>query len=237
MSSAEYLDANGELADISEVGKSPVVELCVNTTYKSKPVYDIIKRLFDVVLSSMALIILSPFLVIVMAIIYIDDHEGSPIFSQNRCGKNGKLFKIYKFRTMCSDAEEKLDKFQKYNEMDGPVFKIKDDPRITKVGKFLRATGIDEIPQLWNVIRGDMSIVGPRPALPSEVEQYDERSKIRLNVLPGLTCYWQIQSNRNEVSFEEWMQLDREYITDRSMFVDIKIIFRTVLTVIKMQGC
>lgn len=203
----------------------------------SKPLYDIVKRVFDVVACSVALVVLFPFLLIITLLIVVDDPKGGPIFSQERCGKNGKRFKIYKFRTMCIDAEEKLEGLQKYNEVDGPVFKIKDDPRVTKVGKFLRASGIDELPQLWNIIKGDMSIVGPRPPLPSEVEQYSEAEKFRLCVMPGLTCYWQISPDRNLVTFEEWMRLDRKYIADRSVLVDIVIILKTVLTVFRLQGC
>ena len=149
--------------------------------YEAKPAYDVVKRLFDIVSSLAALVVLSPFLVIVAIVIMVDDNKGSPIFSQIRCGKNGKYFKIYKFRTMCCDAESKLEALQKKNEMDGPVFKIKDDPRVTRVGKFLRSSGIDELPQLINIIKGDMSVVGPRPALPKEVKQYNDEQRIIAN--------------------------------------------------------
>lgn len=205
--------------------------------YTAKPIYDVCKRLFDIVLCTFSLVILLPFLLIIMLIIEIDDPKGAPIFSQVRCGKDGKEFKIYKLRTMCSDAENKIKEYEKLNEMDGPVFKIKNDPRITRIGKFLRSSGIDELPQLVNIIKGDMSIVGPRPALPSEVEQYGETSKVRLRVLPGLTCYWQIVPNRNDVTFEKWMELDRKYVAERSFLLDVKLIFKTFLTVIHMQGC
>lgn len=134
---------------------------------------------------------------------------------------------------MRTDAEELKKELMDQNEMDGPVFKIKDDPRITKVGKFLRATCIDELPQLINIIKGDMSIVGPRPALPEEVEEYTEEQRIRLSVLPGLTCYWQVSPNRNDITFDEWMELDRKYINDRSLGLDIKLIFKTMIAVVK----
>lgn len=206
------------------------------SVYSPKPVYEFVKRVFDFFASLAALIVLSPLFLIVALVIYFDD-KGSPIFAQYRCGKDGKQFKMYKFRTMCMDAESKLAELQKKNEMDGPVFKIKDDPRITRVGKFLRSTGIDELPQLVNILKGDMSVVGPRPALPNEVAQYGNKEKIRLSVMPGLTCYWQIAPQRNSISFDEWMELDKQYVKDRNVLVDIKMIFKTVLTVIKMQGC
>ena len=157
----------------------------------------------------------------------VDDPSAGPIFSQERIGRDGKPFKFYKFRSMCPNAEAKLDDLLDQNEMDGPVFKIKDDPRITRVGKFIRKTSIDELPQLWNILKGDMSIVGPRPALPREVEQYGDYEKQRLYVTPGLSCYWQIAPHRNDLSFEEWMDLDIKYVKERSFWVDWKIIFKT----------
>ena len=148
------------------------------------------------------------------------------------CGKNEKLFNLYKFRTMCPDAEEQKELLMGLNEADGPAFKIKDDPRITKIGKFLRKTNIDELPQMLNILKGDMSFVGPRPPLPEEVAQYSETDKQRLLVKPGLTCYWQAERNRNDISFEQWMKLDRKYIEDRSLWVDLKLIFKTVAVVL-----
>lgn len=240
MPDIEFIYKQNNIADVLDNYAAPSEEYeeADNLTeYTNKPVYDTVKRVFDVAACLLASVVLFPFLLIIAGVILLDDHKGSPIFSQERCGKDGKIFKIYKFRTMCYDAEDRLKNFQEYNEMDGPVFKIKDDPRITRVGKFLRATGIDELPQIWNIIKGDMSIVGPRPALPGEVEQYDKKSKIRLKVLPGLTCYWQIEPKRNTVSFDDWMLLDRKYVADRGILVDIKIILKTFVTVIKMQGC
>lgn len=137
---------------------------------------------------------------------------------------------------MVPDAEQKLHELLHKNEMDGPVFKVKDDPRITRVGKFIRKTSIDELPQLINILMGDMSIVGPRPALPREVEQYSDYEKQRLYVTPGLTCYWQIQPNRNSLTFSEWMDMDIQYIQDRSFLTDWKIIFKTVGAVLGMNG-
>jgi lipopolysaccharide/colanic/teichoic acid biosynthesis glycosyltransferase len=143
---------------------------------------------------------------------------------------------MHKFRSMYVDAEDRLAEILKDNEMDGPAFKIKDDPRITRVGRVIRKTSLDELPQLWNVLKGDMSIVGPRPALPREVELYNEEQKQRMYVTPGLTCYWQIQPRRNDISFDDWMALDLKYIQERSFLVDWKIIFKTVGAVIRKEG-
>lgn len=202
----------------------------------SKKTYLFFKRLQDIILSSLALIILSPIMLIVAIVIYIDDPNGSPIFSQIRCGINGKEFKLYKFRSMCVNAEDMLDDLLDDNEMEGPAFKMKEDPRITKIGKFMRMTSIDELPQLWNVLKGDMSLVGPRPPLPREVEMYNEYQMQRLYATPGITCLWQIQPNRNTLSFDEWMDLDIQYIKNRSFFYDLKIIFKTVFAVLHFDG-
>lgn len=203
---------------------------------QSKKGYWILRRAQDIFFSLLALIVLSPVMLIVALAIWIDSPGASPIFSQVRVGRDGKPFKFLKFRSMIPNAEEHLTELLDQNEMSGPVFKIKDDPRITRVGKFIRETSIDELPQLINILRGDMSIVGPRPALPREVEQYDEYELQRLYVQPGLTCYWQIQPRRNDRSFEEWMELDLKYIRERSFLVDWKIIFGTVKVVFGMQG-
>ena len=203
---------------------------------KSKKGYWILRRGQDIFFSLLALLLLWPVMLIVALVIYIDDSHGSPFFAQVRCGRDGKLFKIYKFRSMYVDAEDRLKDLLQDNEMDGPAFKMKDDPRITRVGRFLRKTSLDELPQLWNILKGDMSIVGPRPALPREVEQYTERQKQRMYVTPGLTCYWQIQPKRNEISFDDWMALDLKYIQERSFWVDWKIIFKTFLAVFNKEG-
>lgn len=203
---------------------------------KKTKFYRIVRRVQDVFLSGFSLIILSPLMVGTAIAIMIDDPSGSPIFVQNRVGRDGKIFKLYKFRSMCTDAEEKQGELFKQNEMDGPVFKIKNDPRITRVGKFIRRTSIDELPQLWNVFKGDMSIVGPRPALPKEVEMYSDYERQRLYVNPGLSCYWQIAPKRNEISFDEWMDLDMKYINERSFITDWKIIFLTFRAVLFGYG-
>ena len=219
-----------------EVEESEHVYLNKNATVKSKKNYWRLRRAQDIFFSALALVVLSPFMLLVALIIYIDDPKGSPIFSQIRCGRNGKPFKLYKFRSMCVDAEAKLAELLKQNEMDGPAFKMKDDPRITKIGHFIRKTSIDELPQLINILKGEMSIVGPRPALPREVEQYNDWQKQRLYVTPGLTCYWQIQPNRNDISFEDWIKLDIKYMQERNFWVDWKIIFLTVKAVVCKQG-
>lgn len=198
--------------------------------------YWVLRRAQDILFSALALLVLAPWMLLLALIIYIDDPHGSPIFSQVRCGRDGKPFRFYKFRSMCVNAEAQLAALLKDNEMDGPAFKIKKDPRITRVGRFIRKTSLDELPQLWNILRGDMSIVGPRPALPREVEQYNDYQKQRMYVQPGLTCYWQIQPNRNQISFDEWIDLDIQYIRDRSFLVDWKIILLTVKAVFFGQG-
>ena len=198
--------------------------------------YWFVRRLQDIVLSLLALAVLWPLLLVVSLIIVIDSPGAGPIFSQERVGRNGKIFRFYKFRSMIPNADKQLDQLLEQNEMDGPVFKIKDDPRITKFGKFIRRTSIDELPQLWNILKGDMSIVGPRPATPREVEMYDAYEKQRLYVTPGLTCYWQIQPHRNGISFEKWLELDIQYIEDRSFLTDWKIIFKTFGAVLGMYG-
>lgn len=203
---------------------------------KNKKGYWFFKRLQDIIFSSLALLILSPVFLITAIVILIDDPHAGPIFSQIRCGRDNKPFKMYKFRSMYADAEERLADLIKDNEMDGPAFKIKNDPRITRVGRFIRKTSIDELPQFWNVLKGDMSIVGPRPALPREVEEYTDLQKQRMFVQPGLTCYWQIQPNRNSIGFDEWMALDLKYIEDRNFWVDWKIMLLTVKAVLGKHG-
>lgn len=205
-------------------------------TVTSKPVYEFFKRFFDVVFSFLALLILFLPFVIISVIILIDSPGASPIFVQNRVGKNGKEFKFYKFRSMVPNAESMLEDLLADNEMDGPAFKITDDPRITRFGKFLRCSCIDELPQLLNILKGDMSFVGPRPPLPREVAMYDEYQMQRLLVTPGLTCYWQVQPQRNNISFDEWMECDIRYINERSLKTDISIFFRTFGVVLCMDG-
>ena len=202
----------------------------------SKKLYCAVKRGQDILLSTLALLILWPLMLVLALVIYIDSPGASPFFVQERIGLNGKSFRFIKFRSMVPDAEKKLHALLDRNEMDGPVFKIKRDPRITRVGSFIRRTSIDELPQLINILKGDMSIVGPRPALPREVKKYDDYERQRLYVRPGLTCYWQVQPRRNDLSFDQWLELDLKYIRERSFLTDWKIIFKTFRAVIGMEG-
>lgn len=203
---------------------------------EGKPViYLFVKRLFDIIVGLLGLVLLIPLTIIIGAFILLED--GGPIFfSQKRVTKNGRIFNLYKFRSMCRDAEKIRDTMDSENEMDGPVFKVKNDKRITKVGKFIRKTGLDETPQFINVILGDMSLVGPRPALPREVERYDDEAKKRLKVKAGITCIWQVQPNRNSIPFKEWLKMDAEYVDKCSILLDIKILFMTVATVFRAEG-
>ena len=194
---------------------------------RENKLYLFFKRVIDIVGSLCGLIILSPLFLIVAILIKLEDPKGKIFFSQKRNGLHGKTFNMYKFRSMVHNAEELLEQLQEQNEQTGPVFKIKDDPRITKIGKFIRKTSIDELPQLINILKGDMSIVGPRPPIPREVEQYTQYQMQRLLVKPGLTCYWQV-GGRNEIGFDEWVELDIKYIEERNLWIDIKLIFKTV---------
>ena len=203
---------------------------------RTKRLYWMGRRAQDILFSLLALIVLAVPMAIVALVIWADSPGASPIFSQDRVGRDGKVFKFYKFRSMVPNAEAKLQEVLDQNEMDGPVFKMKNDPRITRVGRLIRRTSIDELPQLINILKGDMSIVGPRPALPREVEQYTDYERQRLYVTPGLTCYWQVQPNRNELTFDQWMELDLKYIHDRNFWLDWKLIFQTVGVVFRMYG-
>ncbi|MEG0753143.1 MAG: sugar transferase, partial [Angelakisella sp.] len=192
------------------------------------------KRVMDIFLSAAALVFLLPVFVIVALAIVLED-RGPVMFCQTRIGKDNIPFTMYKFRSMCLNAEEKLAELARLNERDGPVFKIAKDPRITKVGNFIRKTCIDELPQLINIIKGDMSIVGPRPPLPKEVLQYSQYSMQRLRVTPGLTCFWQVQKGAN-TTFEEWVALDIKYINERNLWTDAKLIFMTIKVVLSGRG-
>lgn len=198
--------------------------------------YWAIRRIQDILLSLVALLLLWPIMAVTLLVIVLENPRCSPIFVQTRVGRDGKEFRFYKFRSMIPNAEAQLDSLMYKNEMNGPVFKIKDDPRITRVGKFIRKTSIDELPQIFNVLKGEMSIVGPRPPLPLEVAQYGPYAMQRLLVTPGLTCYWQIQPHRNDLSFEEWLELDLKYIRECNIWDDWKIIFKTVGAVLGMNG-
>lgn len=200
-----------------------------------KPGYEICKRIFDLVMSTFALVVLSPVFLIVAIAIKLED-GGKVFYSQTRLTKNGKEFPMYKFRSMCPNADKKLDELLKYNEMEGPAFKMKNDPRITKVGRFIRRKSIDELPQLVNIIKGDMTIIGPRPPLPREVAQYTPYQMHRLDVKTGLACYHECQGRNEEKDFDEWVESDLKYIRERSMLTDLKVIFWTIRIVLTGKG-
>ncbi len=192
------------------------------------------KRTFDVIVSALVLLFLSPLLAAI-ALAIRTDSRGPILFRQRRVGRNGRAFLMLKFRSMYRDAEARLEALRVHNEMSGPVFKMTNDPRVTRVGRFLRRTSLDELPQFWNVLRGDMSVVGPRPPLPAEVRQYKRWQRRRLSVRPGITCIWQI-SGRNQVDFERWMDLDLEYIDRWSLWKDLEICVKTIPAVLSARG-
>lgn len=207
-------------------------------SYESNPMHKFehgIKSILEIAISFLFLFLLSPILLVISLIIRVTS-RGPVIFKQERVGLKGRKFYIYKFRTMVSNAEELKQKLMDLNESDGPTFKIKKDPRITGIGRILRKTNLDEIPQLFNVIKGEMSIIGPRPPLQSEVEQYEEWQLKRLSVKPGLTCTWQIVPNRNEVKFEKWMRMDIQYIENWSLKSDLDLFLKTFKTVLFARG-
>ena len=205
---------------------SRVIQVKIISEYEKKPRYFIIKTIIDIIGALCGIILLSPVMLVVAILIKIDS-KGPVFFAQQRVGQDGREFMMYKFRSMCLDAEFFLDKLKDRNEMSGPMFKIKEDPRVTRVGKFIRKTSIDELPQLFNILKGEMSLVGPRPSLPKEVAGFTPFQKQRLVAKPGLTCYWQIRG-RSDVNFEEWMQMDVKYIEERNTWIDLSLIFKTV---------
>ena len=198
--------------------------------------YEKAKRVFDAVASLVLLVVLFVPMAVVALIIVIDSPGASPIYMQERVGLNGKTFRLYKFRSMVPNAEKQLNSLLSQNEMQGPAFKMKNDPRITRFGKLIRKVCVDELPQLVNILKGEMSFVGPRPPLPREVDQYTDYQKQRLTVIPGLTCYWQIKKNRNDCSFDEWLELYLKYIEERSVKTDVIIFFKTFGAVLGMEG-
>lgn len=213
-----------------ELGSVPV------TGIEDRVAYRFVKRAFDIVFSAAVLVVFCWLFAIIAILIKIDDPKGPVFFSQERVGKDGRTFRMLKFRSMCVDAEEKLAELRELNEKTGPVFKIAEDPRITRVGKWLRKLSLDELPQFINVLRSDMSIVGPRPALPAEVATYNDYQRQRLLVKPGMTCYWQTRRNRDSITFDEWVDLDLLYIRQCSVWADFKLIIQTVGVVLTAQG-
>ncbi|MDO8175347.1 sugar transferase [Lactiplantibacillus plantarum] len=197
--------------------------------------YRFIKRVFDFVASLLGLIILSPLFLLIAIAIKVEDPKGAVFYSQTRLGRGEVPFKMYKFRSMVSNADELLEKLLKDNEIDGAMFKMQDDPRVTKIGRFIRKYSIDELPQLLNVLQGSMSLVGPRPPLPREVEEYSDYDKQRLAVKPSCTGLWQA-TVRNSVGFDEMVKLDLTYISKRSVAFDVYILFKTVVIMFKPNG-
>jgi len=202
---------------------------------KKKPFYDIFKRLFDILFCLIALVPF--FLIFVVVFIAIKIEDRGPVFYKSvRLTKHAKPFKMYKFRSMCLGAEDMKKDLMDQNEMSGPAFKMKHDPRITKVGRILRKTSIDELPQLLNILKGDMSIIGPRPPLPEEVAQYTPYQMHRLDVKTGLACYHECMGRSDAHDFDKWVESDLKYIRERSLWTDIKVIFRTIYVVVKGDG-
>lgn len=193
------------------------------------------KRVFDIAASAAALIVLAPLFLILALIIKLEDPRGSVFFGQTRVGKAGRTFRIYKFRSMIADAEALLPNLLNQNEMSGPMFKMRNDPRVTRVGRFIRKTSIDELPQLVNVLKGDMSLVGPRPSLPREVDKYSEYDRLRLSVTPGCTGLWQV-SGRSGLNFAQMVELDLLYIEQRTLGLDLKIMFMTAWQLVRSKN-
>ena len=222
-----------EYGKIDPATEKKLREILTNKSFKA---YWRKKRSFDIAVCSILLALAAIPMGAVAAAIYIDDPHGSPIYKQIRIGRHGEEFYMYKFRTMYVDADQRREELMDQNEMDGPVFKIKDDPRITRLGKILRKLSVDELPQLFNVLSGHMSLVGPRPPLPGEVSQYSDYHKLRLIVTPGITCDWQIADNRNDIPFDKWVEMDLDYIENRTTWGDLKIILKTPFAMLSATG-
>jgi exopolysaccharide biosynthesis polyprenyl glycosylphosphotransferase len=217
--------------ELEELDGIPLLSFATGPT---SPLPLMAKRLLDVALAALLLVLGLPVVAAIAALIKFTSH-GDVLFRQTRCGLNGRIFTLYKFRTMVENAEQRRQDLEHLNEMNGPVFKLKSDPRVTAFGRLLRRFSLDELPQLWNVLRGDMSLVGPRPPIPEEVARYERWQRRRLSMKPGLTCLWQV-SGRNQIDFDRWMQLDLEYIDSWSPLLDLKILLRTIPAVLSGRG-
>lgn len=224
--------------ETTKITTTPVISTTVPGFAYEKPlsnhsfIYLASKRVFDFLVALIAIIFLSPVLLVVALAIVIDDPHAGPIYVSRRVGKNLKTFKMLKFRSMYKDADKQIKDLLSKNEMSGAIFKMKNDPRITRIGKIIRSTSIDELLQLFNVLAGQMSLVGPRPTVPYEVEQYTEEQKQRFIVTPGLTCYYQVAPNRYDFDFETCFGLDMKYIREQSFLLDMKLIFKTIRIVL-----
>lgn len=218
-------------AHLADMGGTPVVTFSTGPTNQ---LHLVLKRLIDLAVSAVALVALSPLIILIALLVKVSS-AGPVLFRQERCGLNGRRFTLLKFRTMVVGAETQQAKLRGLNEMGGPVFKLAQDPRVTSIGRVLRKFSLDELPQLWNVLTGDMSLVGPRPPVPEEVVQYERWQRRRLSMRPGLTCLWQV-SGRNTVDFDRWMELDLEYIDSWSPRLDVKILLKTIPAVLSGRG-
>ena len=196
--------------------------------------YKIAKRITDIIGAAILLLLLTPVFLIIAILVKLSS-KGAIFYKSTRIGHLGQPFGFVKFRSMRPDADKLLAELQEHNEQDGPIFKIKDDPRVTKIGKVLRRFSLDELPQIYSVLTGEMSLVGPRPPLPHEVLQYDEACLERLRVKPGITCFWQVMG-RSRLSFEEWMELDRRYVREMNYWLDIKLLLKTPMAVVRSDG-
>ncbi len=225
-----------EASGIGSPAEDPATQEASQALREGRWGYRFIKRTFDIVFSAAVIVCLCWLFALVAIAIKIDDPKGPVFFKQKRVGRDGREFQMYKFRSMCVDAEAKLAALREQNEKTGPVFKMAADPRVTRVGRLLRKMSIDELPQFFNVLVGDMSVVGPRPALPAEVAEYTPRQRQRLLVKPGMTCYWQTRRNRDAVTFDEWVEMDLLYIKQCSCWADFKLVIQTVGVVLTAQG-
>lgn len=228
--------SHDEDSTCAEAGIDSATQVAADRLRTGRWGYRICKRAFDVAFSLAVLVCLSWLYVLIAIAIKLDNPQGPVIFAQTRVGKDGREFRMYKFRSMVADAETRLAQLMERNEKTGPVFKLHDDPRVTRVGRVIRRASLDELPQFVNVLKGDLSVVGPRPALPREVAEYTARDRQRLAVKQGLTCLWQVQPNRDDIGFDEWIDLDLRYIRECGIVTDLKLIVRTVGCVLTAQG-
>ena len=224
------MDAQIFQQDVVQCRSNELLTICNQKSL----MYRFLKRVGDVVLSLAALFLLSPLFLLIAVMIKLEDGE-SVFYVQERNGIHGKVFRMYKFRSMCVNAEAIHKELLSQNELDGPAFKMRNDPRVTRIGRFIRKTSIDELPQLINILKGDMSIVGPRPLPTYETAQCNEYQNQRLFVKPGLTCYWQC-CGRNDISFDEWMEMDMRYIREAGIWTDCKLILKTFTAVLRSDG-